>query len=70
MTVNELIAELQKHPPQTRVIVSGYEQGFDDISRLAIISIAPKANAKEWEGLWQDEESGEPAVLLFGRGHS
>ena len=68
MTVKELITELQKQPPDTRVVVSGYEQGFDDISRLASISIAPKPNAKEWEGLWQDEESGELAVLLFGRG--
>ena len=70
MTVNELIAELQKHPPETRVVVSGYEQGFDDVSRLASISIARKPNAKEWEGLWQDEGSGELAVLLFGRGRA
>ena len=36
MTVNELIAELQKLPPETRVVVSGYEDGYDDISRLRI----------------------------------
>jgi hypothetical protein len=70
MTVNELIAELRKHPPETRVVVSGYEEGFDDISRIATISITPKPNAKEYEGLWQDEESGESAILLFGRGRS
>ena len=68
MTVNELIAELRKQPPEARVLVSGYEEGFDDISRLTVISITPKLNAKEWEGRWQDEESGEPAILLFGRG--
>ena len=68
MTVKELIAELRKQPPETRVVVSGYEEGFDDISRLASISITPKPNAKEWEGRWQDKESGEPAILFFGRG--
>lgn len=70
MTVNELIAELRKQPPETRVVVSGYEEGFDDISRLTSISIAPKPNAKEWEGRWQDKESGEAAILLFGRGRN
>ena len=68
MTVNELIAELRKQPPETRVLVSGYEEGFDDISRVTSLSIAPKPNAKEWEGRRQDKESGEPAILLFGRG--
>ena len=69
MTVSELIAELRKQPPENRVVVSGYEEGFDDISRLTSISVAPKPNAKEWEGRWQDDESGETAILIFGRGH-
>ena len=68
MTVNELIAELRKQPSETRVLVSGYEEGYDDISRLKSVSIAPKPNAKAWEGRWQAEESGERAILLFGRG--
>jgi len=68
MTANELIAELQKHPPETRVVVSGYEEGFDDISRLWVICIAPTPNAKYYEGRWQQEEPGETAIFLFGRG--
>jgi hypothetical protein len=68
MTVNELIAELQKHPPQMRVVVSGYEEGLDDISRLTTISIAPTPKAKPYEGLWQQDDAGEPALFLFGRG--
>lgn len=31
MIVAELIAELQKLPPDSRVVVEGYERGFDDI---------------------------------------
>jgi hypothetical protein len=68
MTVNELIAELQKHPPQTWVVVSGYEDGYDDISRLISTSIVPTPNPKAWQGRWESEESGEPAIFLFGRG--
>ena len=70
MTVNELIAELRKHPPETRVVVSGYEDGYDDITRFQVVSIAPKPNAKEYEGRLQDKDAGEPAVLLFGRGRN
>lgn len=31
MTAEELIAQLQKLPPETTVLVEGYETGFDDI---------------------------------------
>ena len=68
MTVNELIAELRKHSPETRVVVSGYEDGVDDISRLWPIHITPMAKPRPYEGRWEIEESGEPAIFLFGRG--
>ena len=68
MTVNELIAELRKQPPETRVVVSGYEDGVDDISRLWPIHITPTAKPKPYEGRWEIEQSGEPAIFLFGRG--
>ena len=32
MNVQQLIEELQKHPPEMRVIVSGYEGGYSDLS--------------------------------------
>jgi hypothetical protein len=31
MNVQQLIEELQKHPPEMRVIVSGYEGGYCDL---------------------------------------
>jgi len=68
MTANELIAELQKHPPETRVVVSGYEDGLDDISRVISASIVATPKPKPYEGRWETEESGEPAIFLFGRG--
>jgi len=31
MNVQQLIEELQKHPPEMRVIVNGYEGGYKDL---------------------------------------
>lgn len=31
MTVNELLELLKSHPPDLRVMVSGYEDGYDDL---------------------------------------
>jgi hypothetical protein len=67
MTIKELIAELEKHPPETRVVVSGYEDGVDDISRLWLVHITPAAKPNPHEGRWEIEQAGEPAILLFGR---
>ena len=36
MTNSELIALLQKYPPNTRVIVDGYEGGFTDLTKEKI----------------------------------
>lgn len=69
MTAKELIAELQKHSPETRVVVSGYEDGLDDISRVISTSIVAMPKPKPYVGRWETEESGEPAIFLFGRGH-
>ncbi len=68
MTVHRLIAELRKLPPESRVVVSGYEDGYDDISRLISVCIAPMPKPKPYVGRWETEESGEPAIFLFGRG--
>ena len=32
MSVYELIRLLEKHPPDLRVVVNGYEEGYDDLS--------------------------------------
>lgn len=68
MTAHELIAELQKLSPETRVVVSGYEDGYDDISRVVPVFIAPTPKPKPYVGRWESEETGTPAIFLFGRG--
>jgi len=47
MTVEELIAELQKHDPKLQVIISGYEGGVDDIGCVIPQKIALNVNT-EW----------------------
>ncbi len=39
MNVQQLIEELQKHPPEMRVIVQGYEGGYNDMKPPEITSI-------------------------------
>jgi hypothetical protein len=39
MTADELIRQLQKLPPETPVLVEGYETGFDDIESLKSVDV-------------------------------
>ncbi len=36
MTTAQLIARLQEYPPETLVLVDGYEDGFDDIDKIEV----------------------------------
>ena len=52
MTVNELVKLLEKHSPGLRVVVNGYENGYDDLSpeQLSVVSIALNTGKHPWEG--------------------
>lgn len=41
MTVEELIEHLSRYPSELRVVVNGYEDGFDDVAaeRIRVINI-------------------------------
>ena len=65
MTVSELIEELKLFPQEQRVIVPGYEDGFDDISLLRSIKIKDFDPAAWYYGRYdQAEEDGELAVCV------
>jgi len=75
MTVTELMERLQKYPQEARVIVQGYEDGFDDISMIEEVTIRPFPDLRWYYGKYEktDPETslvGEKAVLLFGRERS
>ena len=52
MTVKELAELLGKHPDDLRVVVNGYEDGYDDLSleRISIIQIQLNTQIHDWEG--------------------
>lgn len=52
MTVRELIDILHDYPPDLRVVVNGYEDGYDDLtpSQLDVVEIALNVGRNSWEG--------------------
>ena len=56
MTVKELVEHLGKYPEDLRVVVNGYEDGFDDLSpeRISIIKIQLDTQIHDWEGQHSD----------------
>ena len=52
MTVRELIWMLESYPHDLRVVVSGYEDDFDDITpeRISVVRIQLDVGTEDWEG--------------------
>ena len=52
MTIYELIQLLGKHPPDLRVVVNGYEDGYDDLSpeQFRVVNITLHTGEQEWVG--------------------
>lgn len=66
MTVEELIAILQEHPSELRVVVNGYEDGYDDLTpeQIDVISIALNTDGEEWQGVHSDADGTEEQVRV------
>ena len=68
MTTSELIEELKEYPPNMRVIISGYEGGFNDIKSLCEQEIALDVNPEWFYGDHADGRGGrkidETALLV------
>ena len=56
MTVDELMQLLATYPPDLRVVVNGYESGYDDLSpeQLSVVRIALNMGKHRWEGQHED----------------
>lgn len=52
MTVSELIELLQEYPANLRVVVNGYEEGYDDLlpEQVSIAKISLNTGTHHWEG--------------------
>jgi len=70
MTVEELIMQLQKFPSKNRVVVRGYESGYNDIQLVREIGLLIDHSDLWYYGAHEEAKEGqkidEPAVLLFG----
>lgn len=58
MTIQELIQLLRGYPPDLRVVVDGYEDGYDDLSpeQLLLVKIALNIGKHRWEGAHGDPD--------------
>ena len=66
MTVEELIRILWKHPKEMRVVVNGYETGFDDLdARLIQVRELRLYAADEW---WEGDHRDSKDTRTKGRG--
>ena len=52
MTTGELIQLLAQYPTDLRVVVNGYEDGYDDLSpeQVSSVRIALNTGKHRWEG--------------------
>ena len=67
MTVKELIDELQKHSPDKKVLVTAYEEGFDELEKVYEVKVRYKPKMSYWQGNYEDyplEECLISAILL------
>ena len=64
MTVKELVEHLGKYPDDLRVVVNGYEDGFDDLSpeRMPVIKIQLDTQIHDWEGQHSDFYDSEKEI--------
>lgn len=75
MTIEELIRILQTYPQDTRVVVDGYEEGFDDLEPHLICTreIRLDAGKARYEGRHlavedtRDEDNGVVTALVLHR---
>ena len=67
MTVKKLIEELQKHDPDKLVLVTAYEEGFDELEKVHQVEVRYKPKKNYWQGNYDDyplDKCSISAILL------
>jgi len=72
MTASELIRKLNDLPPETKIVVRGYENGYNDIIMLRKLTITVNKERMWWDGEFIDSNEAQAvsAVELFGDKHN
>ena len=67
MTAAELIAILQALPPETRVLVTGYEGDLDDPCAPVAVRVNRKDGAPFYIGLYEEADNGNISAIVLHR---
>lgn len=54
MTIKELIDKLSTKDPSMRIVVQGYECGYDECDEIRFVQIVPDLKKKDWEGEFEE----------------
>lgn len=57
MTVSQIIEQLKNYPPDLRVVVSGYEGGYNDVDIVQKISIVTDLHTEWYYGKHETADS-------------
>jgi len=63
-TVGELKELLKEYPDDMPVIVSGYESGYEYFDPPTVLKVKHFPENKYWDGEFQVDENGSPALIL------
>ncbi len=63
-TVGKLIKVLQQFPEDLPVVVSGYEDGFENFSHPYVLKVKHLPENPFWTGQFQHDENGKEVLLL------
>lgn len=68
MTAKELIILLIELPPEIKIVVRGYEDGYNDIQQLKPVKLKHNINAEWYYGEYfkDDSASSVDAIELYG----
>jgi len=67
MTIKELIEKLKEYPENMRVILDGYEGGYEDIKIIRTLPIQFNVNSADWDGphdSCKEDEKDETAIHI------
>ena len=67
MTVAELIEKLKTYPKDLKVLVDGYEGGFNEISAVKTIKVKLNVHTEEYNGPHDDVVDADTEVVVIKR---
>ena len=66
MKVKDLIVKLKAFSADAQVMVLGYEDGFDGIKTVKLITVVKNPKAAFYNGEYEETEKGAASVVIMG----